>query len=196
MNWTIYTPHISGIIQFFSFCDRFISLCVMLSRSIHVTNGFSLNGNPLQYSCLENPMDRGSWQATVHGVAKSQTRLSDFTFTFFSVFYYMYIPHFLYPFMCQWTFGYFHVLLLWIMLHWRRGCRYLYGILISILLDIHPGMRLLYHIVLIALFLIFWENFILFCIRAAPIFIPIDDVQRFLFLHILANTCYLLYYWW
>ena len=35
------------------------------------------NGNPLQYSCLENPMDRGAWQATVHGVAKSQTRLSD-----------------------------------------------------------------------------------------------------------------------
>ena len=40
------------------------------------------NGNPLQYSCLENPMDRGVWQATVHGVAKSRTRLSDFTFTF------------------------------------------------------------------------------------------------------------------
>jgi len=37
------------------------------------------NGNPLQYSCLENPMDRGAWWATVHGVAKSQTRLSDFT---------------------------------------------------------------------------------------------------------------------
>ena len=36
------------------------------------------NGNPLQYSCLENPMDRGSWRATVHGVAKSQTWLSDF----------------------------------------------------------------------------------------------------------------------
>ena len=35
------------------------------------------NGNPLQYSCLENPMDRGAWWATVHGVAKSQTRLSD-----------------------------------------------------------------------------------------------------------------------
>ena len=31
------------------------------------------NGNPLQYSCLENPMDKGGWQATVHGVAKSQT---------------------------------------------------------------------------------------------------------------------------
>ena len=34
------------------------------------------HGSPLQYSCLENPMDRGAWQATVHGVAKSQTRLS------------------------------------------------------------------------------------------------------------------------
>ena len=33
------------------------------------------NGNPLQYSCLENPMDRGAWWATVHGVAKSQTQL-------------------------------------------------------------------------------------------------------------------------
>ena len=35
------------------------------------------NGNPLQYSCLENPMDKGAWWATVHGVTKSQTRLSD-----------------------------------------------------------------------------------------------------------------------
>ena len=40
------------------------------------------NCNPLQYSCLENPTDRGMWQATVHGVSKSRTRLSDFTFTF------------------------------------------------------------------------------------------------------------------
>ena len=37
------------------------------------------SGNPLQYSCLENPMDGGAWKATVHGVAKSQIRLSDFT---------------------------------------------------------------------------------------------------------------------
>ena len=37
---------------------------------------------PLQYSCLENPMDGGAWWAAVHGVAKSRTRLSDFTFTF------------------------------------------------------------------------------------------------------------------
>ena len=40
------------------------------------------NGTPLQYSCLENPMGRGAWWAAVHGVAKSRTRLSNFTFTF------------------------------------------------------------------------------------------------------------------
>ena len=40
------------------------------------------NGTPLQYSCLENPMDGGTWKAAVHGVAKSWTQLSDFTFTF------------------------------------------------------------------------------------------------------------------
>jgi len=40
------------------------------------------NANPLQYSCMENPMDGGAWWAAVHGVANSQTRLSDFTFTF------------------------------------------------------------------------------------------------------------------
>ena len=40
------------------------------------------NGTPLQYACLENPMDGGAWWAAVHGVAKSRTGLSDFTFTF------------------------------------------------------------------------------------------------------------------
>ena len=40
------------------------------------------NGTPLQHSCLENPMDGGAWCAAVHGVPKSRTRLSDFTFTF------------------------------------------------------------------------------------------------------------------
>ena len=40
------------------------------------------NGTPLQYSCLENPMDRGAWWAAVHGFSKSQSRLSDFTFPF------------------------------------------------------------------------------------------------------------------
>ena len=40
------------------------------------------NGTPLQYSCLESPMDGGAWWAVVHGVAKSQTRLRKFTFSF------------------------------------------------------------------------------------------------------------------
>ena len=51
---------------------------LLLRRKV-MTNG---NGTPLQYSCLENPMDGGACWAAVHGVAKSQTRLSDFTFTF------------------------------------------------------------------------------------------------------------------
>ena len=49
-----------------------------------VSHGFDLlfaNGTPLQYSCLENPMDRGAWCAAVHRVAKSRTRLSDWTAT-------------------------------------------------------------------------------------------------------------------
>ena len=45
--------------------------------SVRVREG---NGTQLQYSCLEDPMDGGAWWATVHGVAKSRTRLSDFTF--------------------------------------------------------------------------------------------------------------------
>ena len=40
------------------------------------------NGTPLQYSCLENPMDVGAWKAAVHGVAECRRRLSDFPFTF------------------------------------------------------------------------------------------------------------------
>ena len=43
------------------------------------------NGNPVQYACLGNPMDRGAWQATVHEGRKSQTRLSDQTTTFICI---------------------------------------------------------------------------------------------------------------
>ena len=62
-----------------TFTGKVMSLLFnMLSRYI-IGEG---NGTQLQYSCLENPMDRGAWWAAVHGVAKSQTRLSNFTFTF------------------------------------------------------------------------------------------------------------------
>ena len=50
-----------------------------IHSSVYIGEG---NGTPLQYSCLENPMDWGAWWAAVHGVAKSRTRLSDFTLTF------------------------------------------------------------------------------------------------------------------
>ena len=56
--------------------------CHLTKRTLVMMLGKEGNGTPLQYSCLENPMDGGSWWAAVHGVAKSQTRLSDFTFTF------------------------------------------------------------------------------------------------------------------
>ena len=69
-------------------CKTSCSVAQSLSRAwlfatlwfvAHLREG---NGTPLQYSCLENPMDGGAWWATVHGVTKSQTRLSDFTLTF------------------------------------------------------------------------------------------------------------------
>ena len=53
--------------------------------SVVNTVGGGGNGTPLQYSCLENPMDGGAWWAAVHGVAKSRTRPSDFTFTSLSL---------------------------------------------------------------------------------------------------------------
>ena len=55
--------------------------CIAADSLPLVPHGGEGDGTPLQYSCLENPMDRGAWWAAVHGVAKSWTRLSDFTFT-------------------------------------------------------------------------------------------------------------------
>ena len=61
------------------------TVTVLLSASPFMSVSVCLgegNGTPLQYSCLENPMDGGAWWAAVHGVAESWTRLSDFTLTF------------------------------------------------------------------------------------------------------------------
>ena len=60
-------------------------LCLLIWEAIFHLLGVKVgegNGTPLQYSCLGNPMDGGAWWAAVHGVAKSRTRLSKFTFTF------------------------------------------------------------------------------------------------------------------
>ena len=59
---------------------------ITLLTKVHIVKAMVFpgegNGTPLQYSCLENPMDGGAWEAAVHGVTKSRTRLSDFTFPF------------------------------------------------------------------------------------------------------------------
>ena len=66
-------------------CSHEIKRCCLLGRKL-MTNLDSIfregNGTPLQSSCLENPMDRGTWWAAVHEVAKSRTQLSNFTFSF------------------------------------------------------------------------------------------------------------------
>ena len=64
--------------EIISNCYLYIVLKVIFFFSAYFGEG---NGTPLQYSCLENPMDRGAWWAAVHGAAKSWTQLSDFTFT-------------------------------------------------------------------------------------------------------------------
>ena len=63
------------------FCVRIIDKSVDSFWEFALMEGEG-SGTPLQYSCLENPTDRGAWRAAVHGVAEGRTRLSDFTFTF------------------------------------------------------------------------------------------------------------------
>ena len=58
-----------------------LSYLFIFCLNLYITNGEG-NGTLLQYSCLENPMEGGAWWGAVHGVTRSQTRLSDFTFTF------------------------------------------------------------------------------------------------------------------
>ena len=58
-------------------CSFISSICSLLDEGNREGND-----TPLQYSCLENPMDGGAWKAAVHGVAEGRIRLSDFTFTF------------------------------------------------------------------------------------------------------------------
>ena len=59
-------------VTLWDFTDKALVVCIWVEG----------NGTPLQYSCLENPMDGGAWWAAVHGVTKSRTRLNDFTLTF------------------------------------------------------------------------------------------------------------------
>ena len=75
------TEQLTLFIQNWPMRTQFFEYMFILLTPFPTTLGEG-NGNPLQYSCLGNPMDGGAWWATVHGVSRSQTRLSDFTFTF------------------------------------------------------------------------------------------------------------------
>ena len=65
------------VLKYLSNAEMYIA--ELRSSCLTLRNYGEGNGNPLQYSCLENPMDGEAWWAIVHGVAKSQTRLSDLT---------------------------------------------------------------------------------------------------------------------
>ena len=82
MCMCVYKGFITGArgLRWRGLCSQWTHSGYTITDSI-VNNGEG-NGTPLQYSCLENPMDGGALYAAVHGVAKSQTRLSDFPFTF------------------------------------------------------------------------------------------------------------------
>ena len=70
------------IVGKFPYPIQYILVAYFIYSSLYLLFLREGNGTPLQYSCLENPMDRGAWWAAVHGIAKSQTQLSDFIFTF------------------------------------------------------------------------------------------------------------------
>ena len=63
----------------YGYMDAYIYICIWLYIYIHIYVHIYMH---IQYSCLENPMDGGAWWAAVHAVAKSRTRLSNFTLTF------------------------------------------------------------------------------------------------------------------
>ena len=74
-----FTPKRCNTLQKFSTYCSLILFMYLFTYVLILGDG---NGTPLQYSCLENPMDGGAWWAEVHGVAKNRTRLNDFTSTF------------------------------------------------------------------------------------------------------------------
>ena len=85
LSWVSLHGMANGFIELDKAVVLVISLVSLLWLCFSVClpfDGREGNGTLLQYSCLENPMDGGAWWAAVHGVAKSWTRLNDFTFTF------------------------------------------------------------------------------------------------------------------
>ena len=89
LNRSSYGESLSFWLMIFTFKEILLCFCqaIRIQASTFIKSGIVCifgdgSGNPLQYSCLENPMDKGAWWVAVHGVTRSLTRLSDFTFTF------------------------------------------------------------------------------------------------------------------
>ena len=170
------------------------------------------NDNRLHYSCLGNPMDRGAWQATVHGVARVRhdwatkppllmssksihvVSNGEISFLFLwinNVTLCIWILHFIHPFIdilatVNNIAGNIRLFFL------TNFC--LFEFVLSFPMDKYPEVELWDYV--IVLFLIFWGNSILFSILAISTYVPTNSVQGFLLLHILANTCHFLSFWW
>ena len=91
-HFHIYLKYFKESRDFFLWFMSYVEMCNWFPKYFSIFKLFQLlitsslvsregNGNPPQFSCLENPMGEGAWQAAVHGVMESRTRLSDFTFT-------------------------------------------------------------------------------------------------------------------
>ena len=76
-----YGDLISSCVCLVTYTTSYIPSQNKVYKAMFLLNSVEGNGTPLQYSCLENPMDGGAWKAAVHGVTEGRTRLSDFTFT-------------------------------------------------------------------------------------------------------------------
>ena len=150
------------------------------------------NGTPLQYSCLENPMDGGAWWAAVHGVAEGWALLSDFTFNFhFHAWEKEMATH---SSVLAWrisgtrepggllSLGSHRVRHNWSDLAaaaalWMLECVFLFQLTFWCFLKIYPGMELLNR--LFVIFLVFWRTSILFSAVEAPIYILSNSAWGF-----------------
>ena len=142
--------------------------------------------NPLQYSSLKNPMDRGGWQAAAYRVSKSQTqlkRLSTCACTYIFLYHVFFISRHL---------GCFHILAIINYASMNIGVHIFFQDSSICFFGEILKSRMLDHMVF--LFLILWTNFMMFSIVTALSCLLTNSAQVFSLLHILPDTCYFLFF--